>query len=142
MKTRIIIAVLLLSVSFSYSSNVKFYDINSIHGISMREVASVCKDRDGFIWASSISGILRLTDNSYHIYQLPYETPNIIYTKLLYDNDSLLAFTNNGQIFHYNELYDRFDLLIDIRKPLNDTHLVLNRIAVDRYGSILIAATP
>ena len=141
MKTRIIIAVLLLSVSFSYSSNVKFYDINSIHGISMREVASVCKDRDGFIWASSKSGILRLTDNSYHIYQLPYETPNIIYTKLLYDNDSLLAFTNNGQIFHYNELYDRFDLLIDIRKPLNDTHLVLNRIAVDRYGSILIAAT-
>lgn len=77
MKTRIIIAVLLLSVSFSYSSNVKFYDINSIHGISMREVASVCKDRDGFIWASSKSGILRLTDNSYHIYQLPYETPNM-----------------------------------------------------------------
>jgi signal transduction histidine kinase/DNA-binding response OmpR family regulator/ligand-binding sensor domain-containing protein len=98
-------------------------------------------DRNGFIWASSKSGILRLTDNSYHIYQLPYETPNIIYTKLLYDNDSLLAFTNNGQIFLYNAVFDRFDLLIDIRKPLNDTHLVLNRIAVGKNGSILIAAS-
>lgn len=141
MKTRFLIAAFLLPVSFCYSLNVKFYDINSIHGITMREVASVCKDRNGFIWASSKSGILRLTDNSCHTYQLPYETPNIIYTKLLYDNDSLLAFTNNGQIFHYNAVYDRFDLLVDIRKPLNDTHLVLNRIAVDSNGSILIAAS-
>lgn len=141
MKTRCLIAAFLLSVSFCYSSNVKFYDINTIHGITMREVASVCKDRNGFIWASSKSGILRLTDNSCHTYQLPYETPNIIYTKLLYDNDSLLAFTNNGQIFLYNAVYDRFDLLVDIRKPLNDTHLVLNRIAIDSDGSILIAAS-
>lgn len=140
MKARFIFALLLLSISYCFS-NVKFYDINSIHGISMREVASVCKDRNGFVWASSKSGILRLTENSYHIYQLPYETPNIIYTKLLYDNDSLLAYTNNGQIFHYNEVYDRFDLVIDIRKPLGDTHLVLNRIVIDRNGSILIAAS-
>jgi len=141
MKAGFVIVALLLPLFLSYPSNVKFYDINSIHGISMREVASVCKDRNGFIWASSKIGILRLTDNSYHIYQLPYETPNIIYTKLLYDNDSLLAFTNNGQIFLYNTVFDRFDLLIDIRKPLNDTHLVVNRIAVDNTGSILIAAS-
>src|SRR5690554_4332538 len=99
MKTRLIITAFILSVLVSYSSNVKFYDINTIHGISMREIASVCKDKNGFIWASSKAGVLRLTDNSYHIYPLPYETPNIIYTKLIYEKDSLLAFTNNGQIF-------------------------------------------
>ncbi len=131
----------LLSIFSSYSSNVKFYDINSIYGISTREVASICEDGNGFIWASSKSGILRLTPHSYHSYQLPYETPNIIYTKLQYDNNTLLAFTNNGQIFHYNEIFDRFDLLIDIRKPLNDYHLVLNRLAIDSNGSILIAAS-
>lgn len=104
-------------------------------------MASVCKDKNGFIWASSKAGVLRLTDSSHHIYQLPYETPNIIYTKLLYEKDSLLAFTNNGQIFHYNAVYDRFDLIIDIRKPLKDSHLVLNRIAIDNNGAILIAAS-
>jgi|LSQX01.1.fsa_nt_gb signal transduction histidine kinase/DNA-binding response OmpR family regulator/ligand-binding sensor domain-containing protein len=141
MKTRLIITAFILSVLVSYSSNVKFYDINTIHGISMREIASVCKDKNGFIWASSKAGVLRLTDNSYHIYPLPYETPNIIYTKLIYEKDSLLAFTNNGQIFYYNAVTDRFDLLIDIRKPLNDSHLMLNRIAIDNSGSILIAAS-
>jgi len=141
MKTRLFIAAFFFSILVSYSSNVKFYDINTIHGISMREIASVCKDKNGFIWASSKIGVLRLTDNSYHIYQLPYETPNIINTKLLYEKDSLLAYTNNGQIFYYNAVFDRFDLLVDIRKPLNDSHLVLNRIVIDNNGSLLIAAT-
>lgn len=141
MKARYIFTFFFLYISFTYSSNVKFYDINSTHGINMREVASICEDSNGFIWASSKKGILRLTNNSYHTYQLPYETPNIIHTKLLYANDSLLAYTNNGQIFIYNTIFDRFDLLVDVRKPLNDTHLVLNRVAVDKNGSILIAAS-
>ncbi len=141
MKIRFIIVAFLFSVFYSYSSNVKFYDINSIHGISMREVASVCRDKNGFIWASSKTGVLRLTDSSNHFYQLPYETANIIYTKLLYEKDSLIAYTNNGQIFHYNAVYDRFNLIIDIRKPLKDSHLVLNRIAIDKNGAILIAAS-
>jgi ligand-binding sensor domain-containing protein len=121
MRIKLIFIVILFSIFSSFSSNVKFYDINSIHGISLREIASVCRDKNGFIWASAKTGVLRLTDSSYHIYQLPYESPNIIYTKLLYENDSLLAFTNNGQIFLYNPVYDRFDLIIDIRKPLNDS---------------------
>lgn len=141
MRIKLIFIVILFSIFSSYSSNVKFYDINSIHGISLREIASVCRDKNGFIWASAKTGVLRLTDSSYHIYQLPYESPNIIYTKLLYENDSLLAFTNNGQIFLYNPVYDRFDLIVDIRKPLNDSHLVLNRIAIDKKGAILIAVS-
>ena len=141
MRIKLIFIVILFSIFSSFSSNVKFYDINSIHGISLREIASVCRDKNGFIWASAKTGVLRLTDSSYHIYQLPYESPNIIYTKLLYENDSLLAFTNNGQIFLYNPVYDQFDLIIDIRKPLNDSHLVLNRIAIDKKGAILIAVS-
>ncbi len=141
MKIRFIIIAFLFSVFYSYSSNVKFYDINSIHGISLREIASICRDKNGFIWASSKTGVLRLTDSSNHFYQLPYETPNIISTKLLYEKDSLLAYTNNGQIFYYNAISDRFELLIDIRKPLNDSHLVLNRVIIDNNGSLLIAAT-
>lgn len=141
MKTKFVVVTFLLSILYTYSSNVRFYDINTIHGISMREVVSICEDANGFIWASSKSGILRVTNDSYHIYYLPSESHNIINTKLLYEKDSLVAFTNNGQIFYYNAIFDRFDLLIDIRKPLNDYHLVLNRLAIDNDGTILIAAS-
>lgn len=109
--------------------------------VLIREVASVCKDKNGFVWASSKTGILRLAEDGYYIYQLPYETADVIFVKLVYENDTLLAFTNNGQIFCYNVLLDRFDLIIDVRKPLNDSHLGINRILVDKIGSLLIASS-
>ncbi|WP_352421618.1 response regulator [Proteiniphilum sp.] len=107
----------------------------------MREVASICKDKHGFIWASSKTGIARLSEDNYRIYQLPYKTADVINVKLVYENDTLLAFTNNGQIFRYNVLSDRFDLIIDIRDPLKDSHLVINNILIDQTGSFLIASS-
>ena len=59
----------------------------------------------------------------------------------MYENDSLIAYTNNGQIFLYNEIFDRFELLVDLRKPLNDIHLFLNNIIIDKRGSMLLAAS-
>ena len=107
MKSRLLIFFLFLSIFNIYASDVKFYNINTMYGISMREMASVCKDENGFIWASSKTGILRITESDYRIYQLPYKTANIINVKLAYNNSFLIAYTNNGQFFHYNELYDR-----------------------------------
>lgn len=141
MKIRLFIVAVIFSTLALYSSNVKFYDINTIHGINMRKVASICKDKNGFIWASSKAGILRLSEDNYHIYQLPYKTADVIYVKLIYANNTLLAFTNNGQIFCYNILFDRFDLIIDVRDPLKNSHLVINNILVDRTGSFLIASS-
>ena len=45
----------------TYASNYKFESINDLQGISIRKVYSICKDNDGFIWASTKSGVLRLT---------------------------------------------------------------------------------
>ncbi|MDD3550008.1 MAG: hypothetical protein PHW88_06070, partial [Bacteroidales bacterium] len=42
----------------------KFYSINNIFGISMRETSSVCKDDNGFIWTSSKTGVLRITHDN------------------------------------------------------------------------------
>jgi signal transduction histidine kinase/AraC-like DNA-binding protein/streptogramin lyase len=100
----------------------------------MREIASVCSDNNGFIWASSKTGILRLTEDDYHVYQLPLETADILTIKLIYKNSRLFAYSNNGQLFSYNTLYDRFDFLFDIRKPLKDVHLVLHNIEIDGHG--------
>lgn len=80
-------AILLLCLAFSLNVlAVKFYSINSLFGISSKVTNSICEDDNGFIWASSKTGILRLTENDYRIYQLPYETAGAIVVKLIYEH--------------------------------------------------------
>ena len=93
-------AILLLGLVFALNvTAVKFYSVNTLLGISYRVTASICKDDNGFIWASSKTGILRLTDDDYRIYHLQYETAGAIFVKLIYEHSRLIAYTNNGQIF-------------------------------------------
>ena len=140
-KYLILLVVAIISISISYSSNVKFYNINTLYGISMREANSVCKDNNGFIWVSSKTGILRLTEDDYRIYQLPYETANIITVKLVYKNSILLAYTNNGQIFYYNRLLDRFEFLVNLRSALKNINVSINTILIDVTNNYWIASS-
>lgn len=119
----------------------KFYSINTMFGISMRETSSVCKDDNGFIWASSKTGILRITQESQRLYLLPYETANVISLRLIYQNSQLLACANNGQIFSYNPVLDRFELLINLSKVLNNKYLVANTLLVDTQGACWVATS-
>lgn len=130
-KQLILLVLVVISTLNLYSSNEKFYSINSMYGISMREANSVCKDDKGFIWASSKTGILRLTDDDFRIYQLPYETANVLSVKLVYKDSLLLAYANNGQVFYYNDLYDRFDIFVNLRKIINSNYLSVNSIVID-----------
>lgn len=138
MKSRLIILFLFIHILNVYSSDVKFYNINAIYGVSMREMASVCKDGNGFIWASSKTGVLRVTESDCRIYQLPYKTANIITVRLACNNSLLIAYTNNGQLFCYNELYDRFDLLFDLRVALNINFLSIGKIIIDERQTLWI----
>ena len=133
--------IVVFSFSNSYSSDVKFYNINTLYGISMREANSVCKDNDGFIWVSSITGILRLTEDDYRIYQLQYETPNAINVKLVYKNSLLLAYTNNGQIFYYNRLLDRFEFLVNLKKTLKNNNLSIEIVLIEDKNTFWIATS-
>ena len=101
LKLTIVIIFTTLSVA---ALPTKFYSINSIFDISIRYANSVCEDSIGFIWASCKTGILRLTDDNYHIYHLPLETSDIFLVKIIYQKSKLIAYTNNGQIFIYNRL--------------------------------------
>jgi signal transduction histidine kinase/ligand-binding sensor domain-containing protein/AraC-like DNA-binding protein len=132
--------IVAISYSISYSTNVKFYNINTLYGISMREANSVCKDNNGFIWVSSITGIIRLTEDDYRIYQLPYDTPNAINVKLVFKNSILLAYTNNGQIFYFNRLLDRFEFLVNLRKRLNN-NISLEIVLIDEKNTFWIATS-
>jgi signal transduction histidine kinase/CheY-like chemotaxis protein/ligand-binding sensor domain-containing protein/AraC-like DNA-binding protein len=103
------------------ASNLKFYNINDLHGISMRQATSVCRDDNGFVWAATKSGILRLTDDDYRVYQLPYETMNVLWSRLLFKEGNLWAYTNNGQVFKYNPIKDQFLLDLNIGNQITST---------------------
>lgn len=136
----IILTFLSLSLN-SHSSDVKFYSINDLYGISVRETLSICSDDNGFVWVSSKTGVLRIVEDDYRIYQLPYNTPDVVSLKLVYSAPRLIAFTNNGQLFTYNELYDRFDLLTDIRETLLNPYVALESAAFDDAGTLWMATS-
>ncbi|MBP1677526.1 MAG: tmoS 15 [Bacteroidetes bacterium] len=139
---KILIHVLLLFIStYIYSSDVKFYSVNNTYGISMRETGSICRDENGFIWTSSKTGILRLSEGDYRIYQLPYITPNAISVKLVYKKSFLYAYTNNGQLFLYDAVFDKFNLISDLRKSFKNDFLVVIEIRVQDDGALWIATS-
>lgn len=119
----------------------EFYSINSLFGIPMRETNSVCKDNNGFIWASSKTGILRVAGDDYRIYHLPYESANVITVELLYYYPDLIAYTNNGQVFVYDPVYDRFDLVVNLSKALNNNYLVVHSLFRDDSAALWITST-
>lgn len=123
------------------SSPVKFYSINQMFGISMRETNSICEDINGFIWSSSKTGVLRLTNDDYRIYHLPYETADVISVKLAYENSKLFAYTNNGQIFSFNPVYDRFDMVANLGKILDNKYLSIDNLLIDDAGVFWIASS-
>ncbi|MBN1927751.1 MAG: hybrid sensor histidine kinase/response regulator, partial [Prolixibacteraceae bacterium] len=128
-------SLLLIALS-GHPSDVKFYNINSIFGISMREVHVVCSDYNGFVWASSKTGILRMTDDDCRIYQLPYEEAGVVTVRMVYNDSTLLVYTSNGQLFFYNEILDRFESIFNIKKQLGSTFISTNSIIVDKNKSL------
>ena len=140
-KKFILFLILCYNLPSIAASNVNFYNINEMYGISLREANSVCKDDDGFIWASSKNGILRLTDDEHRFYSVPYEITNVITVNLIYRHSDLYAYTNNGQIFIYNKISDRFELLINFRKALNSHFLSLNSVELDKNSCLWASTT-
>ena len=141
LKINLIALMVIFSAVSVHATPVKFYSINAKFGISMRDANSVCKDSYGFIWASSKAGILRLTEDDCHIYDLPYETAAIITLKLAYKDSKLIAYTNNGQIFSYNPVYDRFDLLLSLGKVLDNKQLEVSNLLIDDSGNFWISSS-
>ena len=136
--TLLLIICLFLSVK---TYPIKFYSVNSLYGISMRETNSVCKDDNGFVWASSKAGVLRLTKDNYRIYRLPYESEDVIRVKLIYKNFKLFANTNNGQVFYYNPVFDQFELILSLRNQTGDIDIILFDMLIDDNGICWISTS-
>ena len=141
MKKKLVFFIQLIIFVQLYASDTRFYSVNAIHGISMRETRSICKDESGFIWTSSKTGVLRISRENYRIYQLPITNLDIQTISLVYKNSTLLAYTHNGQLFIYDEIYDRFNLYVDIREKTKDDLLHVPQILIDDYNNCWIASS-
>lgn len=135
-KRKVIVLIILFCAAFlAEATPVRFYSVNSLYGISMREMNSVCEDANGFVWASSKSGILRINKDNYHIYQLPYESADVVKVRLAYRNAKLYAYTNNGQVFLYNSISDQFELVVNLKKFISDANLLMFDMLIDEKGA-------
>jgi signal transduction histidine kinase/DNA-binding response OmpR family regulator/ligand-binding sensor domain-containing protein len=139
MKYRLLTIAFTLSISAAYSRNVKFHNINDMFGVSMRETASICKDANGFIWSSSKTGIMRIAGNDCRIYSLPFQTMDIINVRLIYRNNLLLAYSNNGQVFRYNALSDRFEFMFHLGRMLKNRYLYVASVYIDRLNNVWLS---
>ena len=138
MKIKSILAFLFLSVVNMLSVNTRFYNINDIYGTSVREVYSICKDDDGFIWSGAKTGVIRISDSDSRIYSLPFQTTDHFFTRVIYGDSQLVAYTSSGQIFLYDAVYDRFDPYLDLRQKLNDNYIATNGVIIDQKKVIWI----
>lgn len=137
-KTVVIVFFFLLCAKPIYS--VEFHNMNEIYGISVRAASSICKDETGFIWAASKIGLIRLTEDQYRIYQLPFESSNISNIQLLRAQSAFYVCGNNGQIFRYNKINDSFELLANLDKMLNIPNFMTTRMEVDSQGNFYMSS--
>lgn len=138
-------AILFLCFLFANSNIISgnriFFNVNNIYGTTLHQANSIAKDQKGFIWISSKTGIIRLTKDDFRKYQLPYVSANVRTVKLIYENLNLFAYTNNGQFFQYDQVYDQFDLVFDIRQILNNYHIEVLNVLISESGAFYIASS-
>lgn len=130
--------VLTTNVSAFDYSNLKFINLNRDFRLSIRETNSVCEDLNGFIWASSKMGVIRYSIHDIKIYTLPFENLNVITTRLVFSCGKLYAYTNNGQVFIYDTIKDRFVLVLNLSAQLNAPFLYVTGLFVMDDGSLCI----
>lgn len=119
----------------------KFYNINDVYGISTREVYSIVQDHNGFIWGASKTGILRISPKNCKRYQLPYRSTDIYFTRLDYLDSTLVAYSNNSQVFIYDPLYDKFNLLLDLRSSLKNEFIGTKAVIINNSNSYWIGTS-
>ncbi|MCM1052137.1 MAG: ATP-binding protein [Paenibacillus sp.] len=140
MRLAILLYTLLLPICISAASK-RFYNASDIYGITITEPNSICKDDNGFIWISSKEGVLRLADNGSKMYRLPYTSMNVVSVEVVQSANHIAAFTNQGEIFMYDPITDRFDKLMNLTEKINPQDIYLSQIDFDRAGNIWIASS-
>jgi len=135
MKIKLTFLFLILMSGVIMSEDVTFFNISNIFGVSRHEFLSLCKDDNGFVWASSRSEVIRLTKDDFRSYRLPYKSKDVVFIEMASNGREIAAYTNNKQIFRYNDIADCFD-------PIHlsvETDLWINEMLIGKDATYWIA---
>jgi signal transduction histidine kinase/ligand-binding sensor domain-containing protein/AraC-like DNA-binding protein len=106
----------------------------------MREITSMVRDDEGFIWAASRTGILRIATDDARTYPLPFATTDVMQVKLAYRGTLLIAATQNGQVFRFNQIQNRFELWFILSSTLGNDGWVTN-LLIDSENKVWISTS-
>lgn len=143
MKNTLLLIFAFLLSEFSnvaVSQDFAFCNINNLSGISMREVTAVVRDDDGFVWAASRTRVLRVATDDYQLYSLPFTTTDVMQIKMACRGGLLVVATQNGQIFRYNRVLNKFDLWFTFSSLLGNEDWVTN-LLIDVDGKVWISTS-
>ena len=124
------VAAIMIAAIFPADASVmrepEFKSVTGVSGIPMYGITSLAQDDDGFIWAASRTGVMRATPSDCRLYDLPVATSDVMQVKLAYRGGVLLLSTQNGQIFRYNRVADRFEMWLNLSGQLGSGEWVTN----------------
>lgn len=106
----------------------------------MREITGVVRDDAGFVWAASRTGVLRVTANDSRLYELPFTTTDVMQVKIACRHNELVAASQNGQVFRYNRVHDRFERWFTLAALLGNEGWVTN-LLIDTDGKVWISTS-
>ncbi|MDR1004114.1 MAG: response regulator [Prevotellaceae bacterium] len=135
-----LLIILCLLPAVASSQEFTFNSINEQFGISVREITSVVRDDDGFIWAASRTGILRTAADDARVYTLPLVTTDVMQVKMACRGNRLIAITQNGQAFCYDRIQNRFELSFTLSSQLGTDGWVSN-LLIDSTGTVWISTS-
>lgn len=112
-----------------------FCDVKRIYGVQLGEPNSICTDSKGFVWVGGKTGVWRLADRNSHLYGLPYRSMNVLTVEVVSGaNGEVVAYTNQGEMFCYDWVGDRFEFLADISKAEEMAGVYLAQVVIGSDG--------
>ncbi|MDE7346142.1 MAG: helix-turn-helix domain-containing protein [Muribaculaceae bacterium] len=133
----IVICILIQYVATVSARNVSFQEFASVrgsNGIPLSGITSLTVDDNGFVWGASRMGLLRATPSDVKSYVLPVETSNVMQMKLAYNKGVLAAATQNGNVFRYDRIKDRFEPWFSLADTLGKKDWISN-LVIDSLGT-------
>lgn len=134
---------LLYSSNSVADNNLDFRQLTDRHNLMSQSISSMVKDKDGFIWIASRSGISRYDGRNIKHYLLSE-------TEIMQDKDGrevairktddnrLWAFTDSGKLYYYDIMSDSFILFTDIGQITQS--VLIHDLYFDNKGYIWIAS--
>ena len=141
MKKTLLTIIILFLGTFSVSAQLYRY-LDTQQGLSSRRVIAVEKDQKGYMWFLTQEGVDRYNGKQFTNYILSdgnrpvLHFPNL--SQLHIDNqDNIWVTGKNGFIFKYNQMQDKYDLIMNFADSLKTKRrLPLTHTSIDRQNNL------